>query len=39
VEKLPPLLRPGAEGGGLCINGWVEGLKVKLSLAPGTKLE
>ena len=29
------LLCPGVEGGGFCIDGWVEGLKVKLSLAPG----
>jgi len=28
-------LGPGVEGGGLCIDGWVDGSKVKLSLAPG----
>ena len=29
------LLCPGVEVGGFCIYGWVEGLKVKLSLALG----
>jgi len=35
VEKFLLLLCLGVEGGGLCINGWVEGLKVKLWLTPG----
>ena len=35
LKKFFVLLCPGVEGGGLCIDGWVDGLKMKLWLTPG----
>lgn len=35
VKKFFLLLCPGVEVGGFCVDGWVEGLKVKLSLTLG----